>query len=104
MTLFQGAKALEQSREACLFQHSVKAAPHAMLIVDGEKKIRAANQRAEVLFGYSSTELASLDIETLVPVRHRTIFENRISTLINQPPPLSLPFTGELFGRRKDGS
>ena len=39
MTFLQGPKALEQSREACLFQHSVKAAPYAMLIVDGEKKI-----------------------------------------------------------------
>ena len=104
MTLFQGPKALEQSREAFLFQHSVQAAPYAMLIVDGEKKIRAANEQAEAFFGYSSTELAGQDIETLIPVRHRTIFDNRNSTLSSRPTPLPLPFTGELFGRRKDGS
>ncbi len=103
MTFLQGPKALEQSKEAFLFQHSVKVAPYAMLIVDGDKKIRAANHQAEALFGYSSTELAGQDIETLIPVRHRTVFENRISTLIDRPPPLSLPFTGELFGQRKDG-
>jgi PAS domain S-box-containing protein len=72
----------------------MKAAPYAMLIVDSEKKIRAADQQAEALFGYSSTELAGHAIETLIPVRHRT----------NQTPLLSLPFTGELFGRRKDGT
>jgi PAS domain S-box-containing protein len=95
---------LEQSEEECLFQHSVKAAPYAMLIADGERRILAANQQAEALFGYSSAELAGQDIETLIPVRHRTFFENRISTVIAQPPPHSLPFMGELFGKRKDGS
>ena len=104
MTFLQGPKALEQSREAYLFLHGVKAAPYAMLIVDGEKKIRAANQQAEALFGYSSTEFSGQEIKTLIAIRHRTIFENRIATLINRSPPLSLPFTGELFGRRKDGS
>ena len=94
MMFLQGPKVLEQSSEAYLFQHSMKAAPYAMLIVDSEKKIRAADQQAEALFGYSSTELAGQAIETPIPVRHRT----------NQTPLLSLPFTGELFGRRKDGT
>ena len=104
MTFLHGPQALEQSIDACLSQHSVKAAPYAMLIIDGEQKIRLANERAEALFGYSSTELSGQDIEILISVRHRPIFENRISTLINLPPPLTLPFTGELSGRRKDGS
>ena len=104
MTLLQGPNAPKHSRNECLFQLSVKAAPYAMLIADCEKKILLANQRAEALFGYSSAELAGQGIETLIPDRYRTTFDYRVSTLISQPHPLSQPINGELFGRRKDGS
>ncbi len=79
ITSLHGPKVLEHSSEECLFQLTVKAAPCAMLIVDAEKKIELTNDRAEALFGYSSTELAGQHIETLIPSRYRPIFDDRFS-------------------------
>ena len=50
-----------------LFRGLLEAIPDAMVIVDGAGVIRLVNARAEVLFGYSHTELAGRSAELLVP-------------------------------------
>ena len=45
--------------------------PDAILITDGDGIMRAANPRAEELFGYTSEELIGQPVEMLVPARFR---------------------------------
>ncbi len=103
MTLLSSALAFERLCEKCWFELIVEAAPYAMLIVDGARRIQLANREVLALFGYSSAELAGQDIEMLIPARYRMILDNSISALPSQPQPRPMPSTGELFGLRKDG-
>ena len=52
-------------------RRAVDAAPDAILIVDDSGIISFANNMAEVMFGYLSTELVGLAVEKLVPDAHR---------------------------------
>ncbi len=45
--------------------------PDAILVTDADGVMRAANPRAEELFGYSAQELIGKPIEMLVPARFR---------------------------------
>lgn len=56
MTFLHGPKALEQSREACLFQHSVKAAPYGC-----EPQLAAKNQALAT--AKAVTEAANRELE-----------------------------------------
>ena len=53
------------------FQGLVESAPHAILLVSALGEIQLANELAESLFGYSSTEMLGLNVEELVHDRFR---------------------------------
>ncbi len=56
--------------------HLFEAVPDALIIVDGDGRIEAANRHAEILFGYGTGGLIGLPIEALMPdsvhERHRS--------------------------------
>lgn len=49
------------------FQGILEAAPDAVVIVDGQGRIRVVNGQAEVLFGYRRDELLGQTVDMLVP-------------------------------------
>jgi PAS domain S-box-containing protein len=89
-----------QSTIERLFEFS----PDAILIADGEGVMRAANPRAEELFGYSSQELIGQRVEMLVPARFRGIHPRHREDYNAAPRTRQMGAAMNLFGRRKDGT
>ncbi len=89
-----------QSTIERLFEYS----PDAILITDGSGKMRAANPRAEELFGYSSQELIGRPVEILVPARFRRIHPGHREDYSAAPRTRQMGADLNLFGLRKDGT
>lgn len=81
-----------------------KLSPDAILVTDAEGKIRGANPRASELFGYSSTELIGLSVESLVPVRFRGRHPSHRENYAAHPRTRQMGAAINLFALRKDGS
>lgn len=97
-------KSGEYIQEEGWFQLIVKSSPYAMIVVDGARKVVLANRGAETLFGYESKEMASLDLEALIPVRYRENHAGSVSSFLRWPHSRTMAAAGHLVGRRKDGS
>lgn len=73
-------------------------APDAILVIDGDGRIVAANESAEQLTGYAASEISGATVETLIPIevrsRHVTLREtaqrNRVERPMNSSMTLSL--------------
>jgi formate hydrogenlyase transcriptional activator len=84
-------------------QELLNSLPDAIVVVDSEVKITAANAHASAMFGYSCEELTGQPVEMLVPealrvqhVQHRNTFLRDLS-----PRPIDAM---ELKAQRKDGT
>ena len=82
----------------------LEAAPDAMLIVDKKGHIVLVNGQAERVFGYSRDELAGTQVEQLVPDRYRSPHLHHRAGYMSQPSLRPMHGSGELVGRRKDGT
>jgi PAS domain S-box-containing protein len=82
----------------------MNAAPDAMILVDNEGRILAANTEAQSLFGYSAAELIGDVVELLVPELLRTRHVAERSTYATNPHARPMGAGLDLSGRRKDGS
>ena len=78
--------------------------PDAILVADGDGVIRAANPRAEELFGYTSAELIGHPVEMLVPARFRAAHPRHRENYNAAPRARQMGAALNLFGVRKDGS
>ena len=78
--------------------------PDAILVTDGEGKMRAANPRAEELFGYASEELIGQPVEMLVPARFRGVHPRHRENYNAHPRTRQMGAALNLFGLRNDGS
>jgi PAS domain S-box-containing protein len=94
----------ERKRAEERFRLVVEAAPNAMLMADGRRKITLVNRNAETLFGYSRTELLGEPLEMLVPERFRDRHPGHVAGFFGDPKARSMGEGRELFGRRKDGT
>lgn len=98
----QAILALRESEHK--FRQVVTAAPVAIVISNDAGAITLANDQAESLFGYKSTELLAQPIEILVPATvragHPTDQNNDIMGAKSSPPESGT----ELQARRKDGT
>jgi len=84
----------------------LEAAPHGLVVVDGDGRILLVNGQTERLFDYTREELIGRSIELLVPERFRAGHPQRRSTYMGDPHarPMRAAAVMELSGRRKDGS
>src|SRR5579863_2731522 len=78
--------------------------PDAILVTDRDGKVRAANPRAEELFGYASEELIGHPVEMLVPARFRTGHPRHRENYSAHPRTRQMGAALNLFGLRKDGT
>ncbi|HEX9199939.1 MAG TPA: sigma 54-interacting transcriptional regulator [Acidobacteriaceae bacterium] len=81
-----------------------RLSPDAILIADGEGKIRGANPRASELFGYPPAELIGLPIDSLVPVRFRGRHPSHRENYAAHPRTRQMGAAMNLFALRKDGT
>jgi PAS domain S-box-containing protein len=93
----------ERRRADERFRVVVEAAPSAMLMVDGERRITLVNRKTEDLFGYDRKELVGQRIETLLPERFRERHAGYVKSFLGAPTARPMGAGRELFGRRKDG-
>ncbi|MGA2908776.1 MAG: sigma 54-interacting transcriptional regulator [Terracidiphilus sp.] len=77
--------------------------PDAILVTDSDGVMRAANPRAEELFGYSAQELIGKPIEILVPARFRGGHPRHRENYSAHPRTRQMGAALNLFGLRKDG-
>jgi PAS domain S-box-containing protein len=78
--------------------------PDAILVTDNGGVMRAANPRAEELFGYSSHELIGQPVEMLVPARFRAGHPRHRENYSAHPRTRQMGAALNLFGLRKDGA
>jgi PAS domain S-box-containing protein len=78
--------------------------PDAAVVVNGEGDIAAVNSHAELLFGYSASELAGRPIEVLIPERIRHAHRRHRGAYAAAPRARAMGAGLDLAGRREDGS
>jgi two-component system cell cycle sensor histidine kinase/response regulator CckA len=78
--------------------------PDAMMVVDRDRRILAANAYAERMFGYEREELNGQPLEVLVPESFRAAHARQTKEYVLHPRPRALGSGLHLEGRRKDGS
>lgn len=83
--------------------HLFEISPDAILATDNNGVMRAANPRAEELFGYLDQELIGQPIEMLVPARFRTAHLRHRENYGAHPRMRQMGAALNLYGRRKDG-
>ncbi len=99
------ARTLEhQSRDAAHFRSLITSAPDAMVVMNMRGEILEANDQFGRLFGYQPTELAALNITSLVPERGGRFSQLFEDTFSRNPRTLVFGDAEELRGVRKDGS
>ncbi len=87
------------------FRDLVENAPDAILQVDNRGRIVLANRTAEQLFGYTRTELLTLNVDSLVPEASRAGHPRRREDFLQAGVSRPMGAAGsKLFARRKDGS
>jgi PAS domain S-box-containing protein len=78
--------------------------PDAILVTDGKGAMRAANPRAEELFGYASEELIGQPVEMLLPARYRDAHPRHRENYSAHPRTRQMGAALNLFGLRKNGA
>jgi PAS domain S-box-containing protein len=87
-----------------LIERLFEFSPDAILVTDAGGIMRAANPRAEELFGYSSYELVGQPVEMLVPTRFRGGHPRHRENYNAHPRTRQMGAALNLFGLRKDGT
>ncbi|MFD8628886.1 PAS domain S-box protein [Streptomyces hygroscopicus] len=80
------------------FRQLIESSPDAMVIVDEQGRIQAANNRTEALFGYDRDHLIGRAVEALLPDQPLTISLREWDDSAKEP----LGHSMELVGRRSD--
>ncbi|MBI5721963.1 MAG: GAF domain-containing protein [Burkholderiales bacterium] len=90
--------------ESTVFRALFAAYPDALLLVDGEGGIALANPAAAALLGYSTAELAGMNVDALVPDAVRPRHAAYRATYQAQPRARPMGTDMSLVARRRDGS
>ena len=86
------------------FRNLLEMAPDAMIIVDEDGRIVIVNGQAEMMFGYTRSELLGEPIEGLLPENVRDRHCEHRANYAADPHTRPMGLTMELHGLRKDGS
>jgi formate hydrogenlyase transcriptional activator len=95
---------IEQGFAQDTIEHLFEFSPDAILVTDGDGIMRAANPRAEELFGYAGNELIGQPVEMLVPARFRANHPRHRENYIAAPRARQMGAAMNLSGVRKDGT
>ncbi len=87
-----------------VIEQLLESVPEAMVIVDPEGRIAAANRQVELLSGYTRQELLGAPIELLVPERFHARHRADRAEYVAAPRCRPMGVGVEVIGRRKDGS
>ncbi len=87
-----------------IFRLAFRAAPAAMLVVDPAGMVGAANDAAELMFGYGPGELVGLPVEALVPWRMRENHAALREAFARDARPRPMGAQRDLWAVRKSGS
>ncbi|MEY4931825.1 MAG: hypothetical protein RLZZ403_145, partial [Pseudomonadota bacterium] len=86
-------------------QHLLRFSPDALLVVDGEGRIRFANETLTQLFGYAAANLIGQRMDILLPERLRGAHHQHFTNYALNPLAREMGARiTDLFGRRADGS
>lgn len=85
------------------FAALVQAAPDAILVVDADGTITAANDHVEALFGWAPGELVGQPIETLVPLGDRGVHVAERAAFLADPSARPMASGRDLEGLHRDG-
>ena len=86
-------------------QHLLRFSPDALLVVDGESRIRFANETLTQLFGYAAANLVGQRMDILLPERLRGSHQHHFTHYTLNPLAREMGARiSDLFGRRADGS
>jgi PAS domain S-box-containing protein len=80
----------------------LESAPDAMIVVDGDGKVQVANRQMVNLFGYSTEELASMNIDQFVPMRYRDDHSKHRAKFVANPRVRAMGSDLSLSGVTKD--
>jgi PAS domain S-box-containing protein len=86
------------------FRNLLESAPDAMVLANGDGCVLLVNGHAELLFGYSRTELVGQPVEMLVPPRFRGRHPAHRKAYFADPQARAGAAGMELYGLRKDGT
>jgi len=86
------------------FRELIEKAPDAILQVDASGRIMIANRSAELIFGYSRSELVGSEVDLLVPLASRAQHVHYREAFGKAGVSRPMGSGRELFARRKDGS
>jgi PAS domain S-box-containing protein len=87
-----------------LFQSLLEAAPDAIVVIDGQGRIRLVNRQLEETFGYARTELLGQPVEILIPESARGRHPMHRAGYLRDPRNRPMGAGLQLAGRRKDGT
>ncbi len=94
----------ELIRITAMYEGLFEFSPDAIIVVGRDGEVVRINKQAEKLFGYSGTELLSLQVEVLLPERFRERHREHRREYISDPHIRPMGTGLELYGRKKDGS
>lgn len=94
----------ERKIEEDKFKGLLEAAPDAMIITDNRGDIVLINKQAEILFGYTRSELINKKIEILVPAASKNKHIGYREKYIQNPQTRPMGQPSELFAVRKNGT
>jgi len=86
-----------------MFQQSINASPHGVLIIDAEGEIKFTNPSLTKSFGYRKSELIGKKVEMLLPERYRNNHLNLGQTYINAPTKRVMGIGRDLTALHKNG-
>ncbi|MFO8114324.1 MAG: GAF domain-containing protein [Halorubrum sp.] len=86
------------------FPDALEGVPDAVLIVDGDGVVRAANSRVEAVLGHAPEELEGTRVERLLRDRTGGSAGAALSGHVADPGPRSMATSLDLTARRADGS
>jgi PAS domain S-box-containing protein len=97
------ASELRSSEER--YRNLLENAHDGILVVNGKGLIEFANHQANVMFGYSASELIDKPYEILIPEHSREVHRSHLAAYMQEPRArdMGTPEGLELYGRRKDG-
>jgi PAS domain S-box-containing protein len=95
---------MESKLSAELMRSALAAAPDAMLFADAAGRVVFANRQMCTLFGYSAQEIATLEVEDLLPQRHRAVHRAYRGSFMREQRARQMGIGLELLARRKDGT